>query len=220
MRIAALDMRDTRQHCPDVLTQRPYAPNLRTCSGPGEAAGCTSLNLSANTIPYSKVCGSVIAYQYGAMNAFRDYQESRRRLTLDEAYVGGVSITHGTPRQHVWTFVAARDELVTHNWSGCDCLRPNYFIPPTPPYVGNDYFCDSGSRDHFSAAFYGDDPLWDGAGCESVRGFNNSCCSFNNPPFFYKQLPEPTTDNIEMRLCRNARMFSDLAVQKYEFYVQ
>jgi hypothetical protein len=216
MRIAALDMRDTRQRCPDVLTQRPYAPNLRTCSSPGEAAGCTSPSLifPASAIPYSKVCGSVIAFQYRAMNAFRDYYDSRGTLTLNDAYVGGVSITHGTPRQHVWTFVAARDELVTHYLSGCECLGRGR---PAPPYVGNDYFCDSGSRNHVAATFYGDDPLWDGAGCDSV---GNSCCSFNNPPFFYKQLPQPTTDNIEMRICRNARIHSDLAVQKYEFYVQ
>ena len=48
--------------------------------------------------------------------------------------------------------------------------------------------------------FYSSDPLWDGAGCEST---STECCTFNSPPWFYKQLPQPTTDNIEMMLCRD-----------------
>ena len=60
------------------------------------------------------------------------------------------------------------------------------------------YFCDTGSRDRFQLIFYPDDPLWDGVGC----GPTSTCCSFNNPPWFCKQLPQPTTDNIELRLCR------------------
>ena len=78
------------------------------------------------------MCGSIIAYQYGALDAFRGYH-NQGGIPLDGNYVSGVSITRGTPRQHVWTFVAARDQLITHNWSGCDCLRPNYPFPPTPP---------------------------------------------------------------------------------------
>ena len=222
MRVAALDMTNRSQECPSALIERQFTSNynLRTCSRPEEEGGCNSLHFSSNTITYSKMCGSVIAYQYGALDAFRGYH-NRGGIPLDGNYVSGVSITRGTPRQHVWTFVAARDELVTHNWSGCDCLRPNYPIPPTPPYVGNDYFCDSGSRNHFDVnTFYGDDPLWDGAGCESVRGFNNSCCTFNNPPWFYKQLSQPTTDDIELRVCRHVRSSSDLFVKKFEIYVQ
>ena len=54
-------------------------------------------------------------------------------------------------------------------------------------------------KDHFRPynIFYGDDPLWDGAGC----GPNNDCCTLNNPPWFHKQLPSATADDIEMRLC-------------------
>ena len=46
---------------------------------------------------------------------------------------------------------------------------------------------------------YADDPLWDGEGC----GATNACCQFNNPPWFCTTLPQPTTDDIEMRLCSN-----------------
>ena len=141
-------------------------------------------------------------------------------MTLEDIFVHGIVLTHGHPREHIWTFVAARDELVTHNWSGCLCLRPGFSAPP-PPFIGNDYFCDTGSREHFQTdVFYGDDPLWDGAGCESVRGFDNTCCSFNTPPWFFKQLSQPTTDDVEMRACRYTLRVGDLLIQSYELYVQ
>ena len=67
-----------------------------------------------------------------------------------------------------------------------------------------------------SCVFYGADPLWDGAGCES----RNSCCNFNTPPWFYKQLPQPTTDDIEMRVCSDERNSSeDVAIEMIEIYV-
>ncbi len=68
-----------------------------------------------------------------------------------------------------------------------------------PAFVGNDYFCDTGSHDAaINNLFYGDDPLWDGAGCGPLI----TCCTFNNPPWFYKELPEPTKDDFEMQVCR------------------
>ena len=113
----------------------------------------------------------------------------------------GVSLTHGNPRQHIWTFAAAQDEFGTFPSGNCPCINTNQAAQATPPpaFVGNDYFCDTGSEERVQVAFYGDDPLWDGAGCGPL----NTCCSFNTPPWFYKQLPQPTTDDIEMRVCRD-----------------
>ena len=42
-----------------------------------------------------------------------------------------------------------------------------------------------------------DDPLWDGEGC----GTSPKCCIHKNPPWFCKELPQATTDDIEIRLC-------------------
>ena len=68
-----------------------------------------------------------------------------------------------------------------------------------PSFVGEDYFCDTGNRggDFSTNLFFADDPLWDGQGC----GGTSTCCEFNNPPWFCKQLPQPTDDDIELRLC-------------------
>ena len=50
----------------------------------------------------------------------------------------------------------------------------------------------------------------------------STCCSFNTPPWFYKQLPQPTTDNtIETRVCRNEDASAeDIGSKMIEIYVQ
>ena len=70
----------------------------------------------------------------------------------------------------------------------------------SPGFVGDNYFWDTGSAAHCQFGFfYGEDPLWDEAGC----GPQSTCCSFNNPPWFHWQFPQPTSDDIEMRVCKN-----------------
>ena len=94
--------------------------------------------------------GRVIGYQYGAPDAFIG-----KGTSADSRYVDGVSLTHGDPRQHIWTFAAARDEVGTN----CPCININQAaqdIPP-PAFVGNDYFCDTGSEERHQLIFYGDD---------------------------------------------------------------
>ena len=38
------------------------------------------------------------------------------------------------------------------------------------------------------------DPLWDGEGC----GPTSICCDFNNPPWFCKTLPQPTSARLKL----------------------
>ena len=96
----------------------------------------------------------------------------------------------------------------------------NSGVTPPPNFVGNDYFCEAGTRVNTVSPpthVYTDDPLWDGRGCIP----SNPCCSFNNPPWFYKQLPHPTTDHLEMRVCRDEEVSNeDIALESVEIYVQ
>ena len=66
----------------------------------------------------------------------------------------------------------------------CPCTNRIVAASATPPpcFVGNDYFCDTGRTEQAREIFYGDDPLWDGAGCGPL----NDCCDPNNPPWFLK----------------------------------
>ena len=59
-----------------------------------------------------------------------------------------------------------------------------------------------------------DDPLWDGQGC----GRTSTCCEFNNPPWFCKQLPQSTTNDIELRICGD-EVASNL-IEHVEIYIR
>jgi len=100
----------------------------------------------------------------------------------------------------------------------CPCTKTDTaFTGIVPPFVGQDYFCDTGSRYHYQDRIYSSDPLWDGSGC----GSTSSCCRFNSPPWFCKQLPLPTTDDIELRLCSNEDADTeDALIELVELYVQ
>ena len=195
MRVAYLDMTDTSQQCPEgfALITEPK----RTCA-PTDYRGCTSILYHSHHIQYSKVCGRVRAYQYGTTVAFYQYYRGYD-TTINRNYVAGMSITHGEPpRKHIWTFAAALVETRS-NEHVCPCTKSDTpYTGLVPPFIGNDYFCDTGSQRFEHYRFYWEDPLWDGEGC----GSTSSCCQFNSPPWFCKELPQPTTDDVEVRVCK------------------
>ena len=216
-RVANLDMTDPSQQCPDGfrLLTRTTAP-LHTCGRP--ATGCVSTTFPVHGIKYSQVCGRVIGYQDQSPDAFHPYYVDRS-LSIDDSYVDGISLTHGqSPRQHIWTFAAVLEETRSDS-AACPCTRPDIgpYTGVVPPFIGQDYFCETGSRDHWQRIFYPDDPLWNGQGC----GGTSTCCSFNNPPWFCKQLPQPTADDIELRLCANDDTSDeDTPLEIVEFYIK
>jgi hypothetical protein len=146
---------------------------------------------------YSQVCGRIIGYQVGEPGAFIHSE----RDTINQRYVDGVSLTYGNPRKHIWTFANALDEYPHHFQHKCPCTNTNEQRPiGIPSFVGNDYFCETGvppGQRWSRGTFYADDPLWDGQGC----GPTSTCCTFNNPPWFCKQLPQSTNADLEIRLC-------------------
>ena len=114
-----------------------------------------------------------------------------------------MSVTHGQAgaRQHVWTFAAVRHEMERVAIFSCPCIDTgSSTIQAVPGFVGNNYFCDAGPDVSFGqTSVHPSNPLWDGEGCVSAT---NTCCEFNNPPFFCTTLPHPTSDNIEVRMSR------------------
>ena len=210
MRVAELNMTDTSQQCPSGLVENNET-GIRQCQA--EGVGCLSVNYSISNIGYSSVCGRITAYQVGSTNAFRKYFENQD-ISIESAYVDGVSLTHGNPREHIWTFAAAldrNDNLTGQRSSHCPCrFEVNPFVPP--PFVGEDYFCDAGNEDFMkNETGFQNDPLWYRTNC--------LCCVSDNPPWFYKQLPQPTTDDIEMRVCRD-ESDENIAITEIEIYVQ
>ncbi len=172
------------------------------------APGCTSITFPAHSVQYRRVCGQVRAYQDKTPDAFEPYYNDPS-VTIDGTYVDGLSITHGSaPRTHIWTFAAAVDELRSQHYV-CPCTKTDSpYTGLVPPFIGTDYFCDTGSRGRYQGRFYPEDPLWDGEGC----GPTSSCCQFNSPPWFCKELPQSTTDDIEIRVC------SDYGISNEDIY--
>ena len=209
-RVVYLDMTDPNTNCPSGWNLTTYSK--RTCGKSNTSTlSCDSVFFPDIGGDYTSVCGSIKAYQKDQIDAFEPYHNGQV-TTIEGAYVAGVSLTHGSPRQHIWTFAAAASETLT-DAEGCPCNGATVTIPP---FVGGDYFCESGVNSGSSTSgFHPNDPLWDGEGCSS----SSSCCSFNNPPYFTKQLPSPTSDPIEARLCRWEGV-DDSPVEFMELYVK
>ena len=107
-----------------------------------------------------------------------------------------MSITHGSnPRKHIWTFIGGQEET-GNNWEDCPCN--NGSSDTTPQYVGNDFYCESGTAAAKYSTFYSGDPLWDGKQCNYLE---SPCCTSPNMPWFVKSLNQSTTDDIELRIC-------------------
>jgi len=164
--------------------------------------GCDSAIFPTHGLQYSHMCGQILGYQYGHTDEFNS------GYTIDSYYVDGVSITHGAPgsRQHVWTFAAG------YGNGSCRCSQSIL------PFVGQDYFCETGNDNSInpSGRWFINDTLWDGQDCA------NACeCTLNSPPWFCKQLPQATTDDIEVRMCSNVSPGSEnTPVKIMELYIR
>ena len=206
--------------CPRGLRELHEA-DIRTCEIDSTSATCVSVVLNAWNITYSRVCGRVLGYQVGSTDAFGNYGRGND-ITIDSNYVDGVSLTHGhSPRKHIWTFAAAIDEF--REEPACECSHSQRPGNTPPEFIEGNYFCDSGIQGMYTSGsgLISSSPLWDGAGC----GPNSTCCAFNNPPWFNRQLPESTTDDIEMRLCKDEnhdgdRYDENVALSAVEIYIQ
>ena len=100
-RVAYLNMSDPSQQCPSVW--REYTSDgIRLCAQPTSSRGRCPGTLYPVSRQYGRVCGRVIGYQFGSTDAFHS-----RLSNIDQAYVDGISITHGRPRNHIWTYAAA-----------------------------------------------------------------------------------------------------------------
>ena len=220
-KVAYLNMSDANHNCPPEWSL--FTNPRRLCGRPAlyrtAYVPCKSAIFPTSNMSYSHVCGRVIGYQYRDTEVFL-YENLNYTLRISDAYVDGVSLTYGEPRRHIWSFAAALDEL---NYSSginsrCPCTSPSSVATRTPSFVGNDYFCETGvppDQRWVSYKHYSDDPLWDGEGC----GPTSTCCSFNNPPWFCKQLPQSTNADLEMRLC-GAGTDENTLIEQVEIFIK
>ena len=201
-------MSDTTQQCPPQLEIRQEGA-VRACGRSIPLSyGCNSVTFPS-PVSYSEICGRVNGYQYGTPNGW----VSSSSLSIDIPYVEGVSLTQGSPREHVWSFAAeVFDELDSTHTCACSA----------PLFVGDDYFCESGNHaDNSPIKFYTDDVLWDGKDCGSQE---TECCLVGMVPWFYKVMSNKSSEYLEMRICGSTgggeNPDEDSPVSLYEIYVK
>ena len=210
-----LDMANLNYNCPSGWNMTGHSK--RTCGGANSSRhSCDSVFFPVSGGPYSQVCGRIRAYQRGLPNAFWGYND-HGQTTIDSAYVSGVAVMYGSPRQHIWTFANGAWENLP---SPLSCPCDTHGVIPVPPFVGEDYFCESGYVYQNRGEWFdlrSNDILWDGRDCHST----STCCSLHNPPYFTKTLSQTTTDDLELRMCLNrVTSYDNIAVELVELYVK
>uniref|UniRef100_A0A1X7VDH7 Fibrinogen C-terminal domain-containing protein n=1 Tax=Amphimedon queenslandica TaxID=400682 RepID=A0A1X7VDH7_AMPQE len=215
-RIAYIDMSDATQNCPTGF--RLYqSGGVRACGRPSSStASCTSVQFPSNGFSYSQICGRVTGYQYATTDGLASAWPNHNNL--NSYYVDGISITRGSPRQHVWSFVSG--------FSGNVLLASDYTCPcgigstqTTQSFVGNNYFCESGNLLNMAQfKLFTSNPLWDGQNCGSV---DINCCSAPGIPWFHRTYSVATNDNLELRVCGDQGTGDeDTPFGYYEIYIK
>ena len=166
--VVSLDLEDPAHTCPSPWIES--ATPARSCVAPENINICPGLSFPVSGLTYNRVCGRAVGYAASSVDAFDDY---RNLNDIDLPYFNGVSVTHGSPRLHIWSFAAGHG-------SRCPCENGGGRLPHT--FVGDNYFCDGS----YNGA------LWDGLDCTTA------CCTFNSPPWFNVTLPAPSSALINI----------------------
>jgi hypothetical protein len=154
-------------------------------------------------LSYAEVRGFVHGYQGHSPDAFGGDDE-----TIDGFYVDGVSITHGSPRRHIWTYAVGLKRTAGHQ--SCPCVDGE--APPS--FVGDHYYCDSGNPGpDWPAVWHTALPLWDDDATDAT------CASPGDPAWFSRDLAAPTGDPLEVRLLVD-QCDDNIAIDRMELYVR
>lgn len=217
MRIANYDVAGGSA-CPVGLST--YIRKDKTfCDRKQEVSGgrCDSTFFDTNGISYNKVCGRVRGYQFDNTGyvdgVYPNYRNNKN--DLNGYYVDGVSVTRGSPREHVWTFANGVLENRA-GWTDCPCNTGS--STSSPSYVGENYYCESATSRGNLYTLYLSDPLWDGKDCNAKE---SPCCKNPNLPYFVRSLDQASTDKIELRVCSSEGLPDEsTAIDLVEIYVK
>ena len=205
--VYSLDMTLPNQSCPDAL--QPRTVDSQQLCGKKVGFWPSHIAVPVNGQSYQQVRGKVTAYQYGKVDTFYPsvivYREGNEGI--DGTYVDGVSITHGqAPRRHIWTYA-----IGVSGRGGGPCPRSGGAQPPE--FVGQSYFCSTGTpASDFQAVrqFY------------PIRLWSNLLGNCpENDLYFCVILPEPTTDDLEIRVLADEPLSNeDVYIESIELYIR
>ena len=200
-RVAYLDTNQTNIECPGSLQGTNNPPSCRIF---GSSPTCSSAFFSSGGLPYSQVCGRIYGRYSLTPDAFDTFPVDRPAFpTINDNYVDGVSLSYGmNPRNHVWTLAVTIPQR--NRIAGCTSC--NFEVPG---FVGSDYSCQ----------IVPECSLSDDSTCRLVEVWNddNQC---NGNSTFYRNLTQTTTENLEMRLCRDQPTSDeDISISFIEIFV-
>ena len=168
-----------------------------------ESAGCTKLQdddcglatFSTGSFEYSRVCGRATGRSSGTPDGFESGVKVNG-ITLAD----GVTLTLSTMFEHIWTFGAANDETDVPCPFNEDASALDQ---DTISFVEDRYFCD---LDPGTGGDSGTNSrkLWTG-NCDDLPNDSIAfgACNFNGPPYFNVTLDNPSTEDIDARICLN-----------------
>ena len=210
-RVAYIDTTLGPGQCPSGLVEHiNSATNQRAC-GRSTDGGCSLVTYPTGG-NYTNICGRVRGYQFNSPNGFHD--GFRKSITINGPYVDGISITRGSPRQHVWTYAAYWYE---GNVDACPCglANPNDYSR-VPSFVDRDFYCETAFATSVASRIAWENPLWDGAG--GACGNRGRCCATFG--WFHKTVSPSTSDHIEVRWCADQeRSNEDVLTDLVEIWV-
>ena len=207
--------------CPSGWTRitTPGASPKVVCHSENDATGCYSAIFTTYNITFNKICGQVKGYQKGFSEAFWSNKYVATK-SISSYYVDGMSITLGNPLKHVWSYAVGYSDDGDNPTANCPCAATPG--PDPPAFVGNNYYCESGTtgtrNNDNKNDYHISDMLWDGFGCYHA---NNNCCANPNMPWFFRQFAHSLHEYLEARICRyNTFDDEDTLVQNIELYIQ
>lgn len=199
MRIADIDT-SRGDNCPSgwnkyTTPAHQTFPSIDVCQPPHAGTGCFSTIFSVHNVSYTKICGKARGYQRATTDGFGLYVNGASK-SINGPYVDGLSITLGNPRKHVWTYATGYSDDRNLGKLTCPCAAVGGAEPV--PFVGDHYYCESGTIGLPQGAIHTDDALWDGDGCVNT---NNNCCTNPSLPWFFRDFLVTQREDIEARLC-------------------
>ncbi len=209
--LTLFDMNDPDTICPSQL-RFDEVRGMRHCRKNDGTTGCVSIFYPHNR-PIKRLYGRVHGYHSGTL----DIEDDQFNRGIDGTYIDGISLTYGqSPRRHIWSFIS----YLSAAFPNCPCSTNA--VRTTPGYIGENYFCESGTSAAVvdPAVTFVDDPVWDGQNCESTQ--DPGCCTRgyrDNGEWFYREFEVPFVDDVELRLCTDEpRSNEEIALVLAEIY--
>ena len=214
MRIGFFDMTQAFSECPSPLGV--FTENNKKYCRRQVSVGCTSVYFDSLSQQYTEVCGMVEGYQYGHMDGF-----AASSTSINSVHLEGISITRGSPRQHLWSYVVGEVANPSSPYlDACPCT-PQGTTATVPSFIGSDYYCSSGNSGstYTSSPKLKTSPLWRTSGPSCVTG--STCCDNPDQPWFKKKLTQPANEDVEMRWCGSESLTGEAtATTRVELYIR